>query len=318
MSRRGWVLFAVMSVIWGLPYLLIRVAVDQLPPPVVVLIRVGLATLVLLPVCLIKGLPSTLLPAVRRWRPLLAYTVIEIAVPWLLLTRAERELSSSLAGILVAATALVAAALGWLLRTNDQLDITRVAGLIVGFGGVVVLLGLDLSQLSWVPLLEMAGVIGCYAVGPVILSRWLADLPALGVVTASVGLTAVGYLPLVLLGPPVTWSVVTAGTVWALVVLAVICTAAAFVLFFALITEIGPARAVIITYVNPAVALVLGVAVLGERITTGMAVGFPLILLGSGLAARRARQRETLDPPVAAVLAPTGASASEPATRRAS
>lgn len=289
MSRRGWVLFALMSAIWGLPYLLIRVAVGELPPAAVVLVRVGLATLVLFPICVARGLGRTAWPALRRWRPLLAYTVIEIAVPWLLLSSAERSLTSSLAGILVAATALVAAVLGWVLGADDQLDAGRATGLVIGFGGVIALVGIDLGTLSVGPLVEVAGVVLCYAVGPVVLARWLADLPAIGVVTASVGLTAVGYLPVVVFGPPVAWSSIDAATAWALVVLAVICTAAAFLAFFALIAEAGPARAVVITYVNPAVAVALGVLVLGEHITVGMAVGFPLILLGCVLGARRSR-----------------------------
>lgn len=290
MSRRGWALFGLMAVVWGLPYLLIRVAVDEITPPAVVLVRVGLATVLLVPVCLVRGARTVLLPALRRWRPLLVYSVVEIAVPWLLLTHAETRLTSSLSGILVAATALVAALLSWAVGTADRPDLRRSLGLVVGFAGVVTLLGLDLGHVSWLAVLEVGGTVVCYAVGPMLLTRHLADLPAIGVVTASVAVTAVIYLPVVLLGPPVGWSHLTAGGIGSLLGLAVVCTALAFVAFFALIAEVGPTRATLITYVNPAVALLLGVTVLGEPVTLGMALGFPLVLVGCGLAAAPSRR----------------------------
>lgn len=287
MSRRGWALFALMGVVWGLPYLLIRVAVDELTPPAVVLVRVGVATVLLVPLCLLRGARATLWPALRRWRPLVVYTVVEIAVPWLLLTHAETALTSSLAGVLVAATALVAAVLSWVAGTADRPGPRRTAGLLLGFAGVVVLLGVDLGQVSWLAVAEVGGVTLCYAVGPMLLTRYLADLPAIGVVTASVALTAVIYLPVVLLGPAVRWSALTPAGIASLAGLGVVCTALAFVGFFALIAEVGPTRATLITYVNPAVALLLGVLVLGEDLTVGIAVGFPLILLGCVLGASR-------------------------------
>ena len=304
MSRRGWVLFALMSVVWGLPYLLIRVAVDEISPPAVVLVRVGVATLLLVPLCALKGLRATLLPAIRRWRPLVVYTVVEIAVPWLLLTHAETRVTSSLAGILVAATALVAAVLSWVAGTADKPGRRRTLGLLLGFAGVVVLLGVDLGEVSWLAVAEIGGVTLCYALGPMLLTRYLADLPAFGVVTASVALTALIYVPVVLLGPPVGWSQLSAGGVGALAGLAVVCTAVAFVGFFALIAEAGPTRATLITYVNPAVALLLGVVVLGEQVTVGMAIGFPLILLGCVIGAARSG-RDPADPvPSAAPVVP--------------
>ncbi|MHA3703920.1 DMT family transporter [Jatrophihabitans sp. YIM 134969] len=304
MSRRGWGLFALMSVVWGLPYLLIRVAVDEITPPAVVFVRVAVATLLLVPLCLARGARTTLLPAFRRWRPLLAYTVVEIAVPWLLLTHAETRVTSSLAGILVAATALVSAVLSWVAGTADRPGRGRTLGLVVGFAGVIVLLGVDLGGVSWLAVTEIGGVTICYALGPMLLTRYLADLPALGVVTASVALTAVIYVPVVLLGPAVGWSHLSAGGIASLAGLAVVCTALAFVGFFALIAEVGPTRAVLITYVNPAVALLLGVVVLSEPVTVGMAVGCPLILLGCALGAARARRRDGSPEPAVPGAAP--------------
>jgi drug/metabolite transporter (DMT)-like permease len=282
-SRRGWLLFAAMCVLWGIPYLLIKVAVEQVSPPVVVLARTGVGALVLLPIAFARGYLRPLLP---RWRWLLAFTVLEIAGPWLLLTDAERYLSSSLTGLLIAAVPMVAAVASLALGEADRLDRTRVLGLLVGMVGVGVLLGLDLGGQVRAAL-ELALVVLGYGTAPVIISRKFSDLPALGVIAASLGLTAAFYVPFSVADWP--GSVPSTRALASLAVLALACTVAAFLVFFALIAEAGPNRALVITFVNPAVALVLGVLVLGEPVTAGLLVGFPLILLGCVLATRAAQ-----------------------------
>src|SRR5215475_1616631 len=132
MSRRGWLLFIAMGVIWGIPYLFIRIAVMHLTPASLVFLRAGVAVVLLVPVAAARG---QLLPALRRWRPLLAFTMVEIALPWLLLANAEQRLSSSVTGLLLGAVPLVGALLGWLTGT-DRLDWRRSIGLLVGLGGV--------------------------------------------------------------------------------------------------------------------------------------------------------------------------------------
>lgn len=281
--RRSWILFAAMCVIWGIPYLLIRVAVRDFSPGTLVFARTALGGLVLLPFAVRSG---ALGAVARRWRWLLAFTVVEIGVPWLLLSYAERSLSSSLAGLLVAAVPLVGVVVATVLRSADRGGgVLRVAGLALGLAGVVLLLGLDVGQVHAAAVVEMGVVVVGYAVAPVILSRRLADLPSLPVVCASLLLAAVGYLPYAATHLPTSVSISVGLSVLAL---ALICTAVAFLVFFALIAEIGPSRATVFTYVNPAVAVLLGVTVLGERFTAGMAAGLPLILVGSFLAARRA------------------------------
>jgi drug/metabolite transporter (DMT)-like permease len=223
-------------------------------------------------------------PVLRRWRPLVAYTVVELTIPWLLLSDAETKLSSSLSGLLVAAVPLAGVGVLALLRSGDPVGRVGMAGLLLGLVGVGALVGLDFGHINGFALAEVAVVVVGYAVGPIILSRSLSDLPAIGVVTASLLLTALVYLPAVIVDPPRRY---TAAGMSSVLGLAVVCTALAFIVFFALIAGIGPSRAVVITYVNPAVALGLGVAVLGEPFTAGMAIGFPLILAGSVLAARR-------------------------------
>jgi drug/metabolite transporter (DMT)-like permease len=279
-TRRGWLLFSTMCVLWGIPYLLIKVAVEDLSPPVVVLARTGIGAAVLLPVAAARGYLRPLLPC---WRWLLAFTVLEIAGPWLLLTDAERHLTSSLTGLLVAAVPMVAAVASLALGEQDRLDRTRVVGLVVGMAGVAVLLGLDLGG-EVRAALELAVVVVGYGTAPLIVSRRLADVPSLGVIAASLGITAVAYAPVAALSWP-------SQVLTSVVVLALACTVAAFLVFFALIVESGPNRALVITFVNPAVALLLGVVLLGESFTAGAAVGFPLVLLGCVLATRPSAAR---------------------------
>lgn len=284
MTRRSWALFAAMCVIWGIPYLLIRVAVRDMAPGTLVFLRTGIGGLVLLPLALAKGGFG---PVLRRWRPLLAFSVIEMAGPWLLLGEAEQSLSSSLTGLLIAGVPLVGVVVALAVRSDDRGGgALRYLGLFLGLAGVAVLLGVDLGSVDSTALVEVAVVVVGYAVAPVIMARHLADLPSIPVVCASLLLVAAGYLPYALVRLPDS---VGANAVWSVVGLALVCTALAFVVFFALIADVGPARATVFTYVNPAVAVLLGVALLGEHLTLGIAVGFPLILAGSVLAARRGR-----------------------------
>jgi drug/metabolite transporter (DMT)-like permease len=272
------VLFGAMCVIWGIPYLLIRVAVRELDPEAVVFGRTAIGALLLLPVAVWRGL----LPQLRghiKW--LLAFTVVELAIPWLLLTRAEQHLTSSLSGLLVAAVPLVGIGISRMLGFREEMTSRRWAGLIVGVAGVGALVGLQVGHIDMVAVLEILVVAIGYAIGPLIQSHRLSDVPSLAVVSTSLAITAVIYAPFALTSHP---HHLGAKVIWSMIGLAVICTAAAFLVFFALIADIGPTRATVITYVNPAVAVLLGVTVLSEHLTTGMIVGFPLVLLGSVLA----------------------------------
>jgi drug/metabolite transporter (DMT)-like permease len=295
MSRRGWLLFAAMGLIWGVPYLMIKVAVGGLSPAALVFFRTAGAAALLLPIAAGRG---QLRPLLRRWRPLLAFATVELAIPWLLLNTAEQRLSSSLTGLLLAGVPLVGALLAWA-TGGERLGPQRVAGLLVGVVGVAFLVGLDLHIGDVWALLAMAGVAVGYAVGPFILDRYLAGLPGLGVIAASLGLTALVYLPFVLTRLPA--HLPSRSVIGAVAVLAIVCSALAFLLFFALIAEVGPVRATVITYINPAVAVTLGVLLLHEPFTLGIVVGFALVLTGSVLATRQSRQAATEEPePVAA------------------
>jgi len=281
-TRRGWVLFAAMAVIWGIPYLLIKIAVGELTPASLVLLRTALGAALLLPVAAARG---WLVPLLPYWRWVLVYTIVEVSLPWFLLADGERRLSSSLTGLMIAAVPLIAAVLQLLTRGDDRMDRRRVAGLLVGFVGVAVLVGLNVSFKDLRAVGEVGLVAIGYAAGPIIIARRLPSLPAVGVVAASLVLTALLYAPVAI--PQLPSAMPPVQVMMAVLILAVVCTALAFLLFFALIGEVGPVRATVITYFNPAVALLLGVALLHEPLTLAAVVGFSLILVGSVLATRR-------------------------------
>ena len=272
-----------MCLIWGIPYLLIKVAVSDISPVTLVFFRTLIGALILVPIALARGNVG---PALRQWRWIALYTAVEVALPWFLVSDAELRLSSSLTALLIAATPFVGVLLGRLTGSADRFDARRLFGLVVGFVGVAVLVGLNVSVRD----LGAAGEIGLvaigYALGPFIISRKLADAPPIGVVAMSLVLPAIVYAPLGLSHLPAAMP--SPHVLLAIGLLGVVCTALAFLLFFALIAEVGPVRATVITYVNPAVALALGVALLGEPLTIGAVVGFALILAGLFLATRRA------------------------------
>jgi drug/metabolite transporter (DMT)-like permease len=280
-----------MCVIWGIPYLLIRIAVRDLSPAVLVLGRTTIAALLLLPLAARR---DELRPLVRHWAPLLAFAAIEIAIPWVLLGAAEQEISSSLTALLIAGVPLVATVIALTTGTRERPGAVSLAGLLVGMAGVAAIVGVNLEGAGALPMAEVAVVAVCYAVGPAILQRWLAHLPAMGVIAASLAVTAVVYLPIAAFSLPAETP--SPEVIASVVGLAVVCTAIAFVCFFALIAEIGPVRATVITYVNPAVAAVLGVLVLDEHFTVGMGIGFALVLAGSFLATRAPRPAEAAAP----------------------
>jgi drug/metabolite transporter (DMT)-like permease len=294
-SRRGWVLFTAMSVIWGVPYLLIKVADEGVAVPVLVFARVAVGAAVLLPLAIRRRQIRVL---AGRWRWLAVFAVVEIMLPWALLSDAERHLSSSLTGLLVASVPIIGLVLARLTGGQERLTVVRWTGLLLGLGGVALLAGPHLAGGGAWPIAEVILVALGYATGPLIANRKLSDLPGLGMTAVCLGAAAVVYAPAAAL----TWPsrMPSAAVLGSLAGLGLLCTAIAFVLFFQLIAELGPARATVITYVNPAVAVALGVAVLGEPLTPAIVAAFVLILAGSVLATRAGGSaRRTADTPSA-------------------
>ena len=287
MTRRGLLLFIGLGIAWGIPYLFIKIAVGELEPAMVVLARSGLAAILLLPLALFRREVG---PVVRRWRPMLAYTIVEIVVPWYFLSSAEQNLPSSTAGLLLAAVPLAGVAVAFAMGRPSQLSGLNWLGIAIGMVGVAALVGLDVGGSDLLSVGEMAIVVVGYALGPAILNRWMPDLPGIGVVAISLAATAVVYVPFVAFTGawPTQWP--STSVVVSVIVLAVVCSALAFILMVALIAEIGPVRTTTITYVNPAVAILAGVLILGERVTVWTIVGFLLVLTGSWFVTRRKRK----------------------------
>lgn len=300
MTRRGWVLFAAMSLIWGIPYLFIKVAVDGgVPPAIVAWGRVALAAVVLLPIAWRVGALRNLR---SWWLAAAAFAVVEIVGPFPLIAAGEQHVSSSLAAILIATVPLVVAILALRFDADERVRGSRLIGLVIGLVGVAVLLGIDVAgsvdELLGALMILLAAV--GYAMGPLIVKRRLSDVHSLGPVAIALCVGAVVLAPLAGISIPETSpSTVAIGSV---VVLGLVCSAAAFVVFFALIAEVGPGRSTVITYLNPVVALTLGVLLLAERPGPGTLGGLMLILLGSWLATRRPGAPSPVSSPAQGVM----------------
>jgi drug/metabolite transporter (DMT)-like permease len=284
MSRRALTLFLILALAWGVPYFFIKIAVAEVTPATIVFARTAIGAAILVPLAWWRG---ELMPAVREWRWVLVFAVIEMMVAWWLLSSAETHVSSAFTGIMMAAVPLVGTVIA---RVRGDVSVThssRLFGLAVGTAGVASLWGLDLLEghISLTALAMLLTVAVCYAVAPAISAEKLKHIPGLGIAALSILMVAVVYaVPGLMQAHGRT---ISTGTVLSLAGLGVISTALAFAIFFPLIAEIGPVRMTLVTYLNPAVALLLGVLLLDEPFTIGIALGFPLVLIGSWLAGRR-------------------------------
>ena len=285
MSARAWSLFTAVSVIWGIPYLLIKVAVDGgFPPVTLAWARMVLGGAVLLG---LAGREGALAGLRAHWRPLLAYALVELAIPFPMIATGERHIASSLAAIVVATVPLLVALLSLRFDRSQTPTPRRLAGMLIGLVGVALLVGLDATA-SVTTLLAVGAVflaaVG-YAGGPIIYNSRLADLDPRASMGATLWIAALVLTPLSIVDWPSRAP--TAGAIASMAALALVCSAAAFVLMAHLIMEIGPGRAVVITYINPVVALILGVIFLGESPGIGAVAGLALILAGSWAATSR-------------------------------
>lgn len=289
-SPRGWLLYGAMAILWGIPYLFIKEAVDSFSPAAIVAGRTLLGAAILLPLALRRG---ALRPALRLWPWVLAFGAIEMAGPFFLLGHAEQTLSSGLTGLLVATVPLFAALVSLVRGDRGVLSPMRTIGLGVGFAGVAVIVlgpGLDVAHpADALPAIAQVLLVALlYAIAPFLIATKLKDVPALGTITLSLLMIGVAYLPFGLL---TQHEAPTVRSTVSLVLLGVLCTAVAFLGFFALIREVGPVRAPLFTYVNPVVAILLGVLLLGEPLSPGLLFGFPIVIVGCWLAATGGRLR---------------------------
>lgn len=275
MTRRGFWLFAALSVLWGIPYLLIRVAVRQIDPGVLVVARTLPASLLLLPLVLHRREFASM---VKNFKWIFLFGAIEFGVPWYLMGTVEKHVTSSLTSLMIATVPLFSLAISKVRRVQEHMTPKRWFGLFIGAIGIISLVGLDVrgGELRWVGL--MFFICLGYAIGPVILATKVRDVAGIAVVAGATGAIGLVWVPYAATHWP---QQVSGKTLLALAALSLACTVGAFLVFFELIKEIGAARATVVTYTNTAIAVSLGIVFLSEPLTTGIAIGFPLVLVGS-------------------------------------
>lgn len=287
MSRRALFHFALSGFFWGIPYLLMKVAVRDIPPTVIVCGRVLIGAAILIPIAIHQ---KVLMDAIRGWRYVLPYAIFEMMIPWILITNAEKKISSGLAGLLIATVPIWSTIFASLSGDKTVWHSKRLVGLVVGFVGLIGLVGYESIIGSSDPLsiAMMLVTAMSYSFAVNMISQKLPDVSGIAINGLAMVFTAVAYLPLMILQFPETNTVSTESAL-SLIILGVFSTALAFISFFIVLKEIGPARASIGTYVNTAVAVVLGVLILSEPLTPGIIVGLPLVMIGSFLASRKPR-----------------------------
>ena len=282
----GWGRFALVGFLWGTPYLYIKVAVEEISPATIIFFRVLIGTMVLLPLALSQKKMS--IPR-KYWHIVLIYTVAELIGPWYLITNAEQKLSSGLTGLLVATVPIWAAIFASLNGDHTVWHKFRLFGLGIGFIGVVAVVGIESisgrQDIKSIGMVILAAIGYAYAVN--MINRKIPNVPGIGLNAWAMIITTIFYFPFAITHWPTQTP--SAGAIASVAALGVFCTAIAFILFFKLLAEVGPPRASLITYLNTAVAVLLGVILLGEPLTLGIMLGLPLVLIGSYFASRKVR-----------------------------
>ena len=287
MSRKSTLIFALVGLLWGIPYLFIKVAVDEetgYAPAIVVFGRVLIGAAILIPLA-IKD--RSIFDAFRGIKYVAFYALLEMVIPWILIGTAEQKISSGLAGLLIASVPIWSNIITYFQGDVDALKANRLLGIGIGFVGVVLIVGIETLTGSSDPLSILMVIVAAiaYAYAIIMIRNKLPDVSGIAINGVAMALTAIFYLPFTIalwpdhtVSPEATYSVIALG---------IFSTGIAFAFFFALIADIGPTRASLVTYWNTAVAVVLGVLILSEPITVGIGIGLPLVMLGSWLVNRR-------------------------------
>ncbi len=285
MSRRAYFHFAVSGLFWGIPYLLMKVAVRDFPPAVIVCGRVLIGAAILIPIALHQ---KVLMDAIRGWRYVLPYAIFEMMIPWILITNAEKKISSGLAGLLIATVPIWSTIFASMTGDKSVWHSRRLVGILVGFIGLIGLVGYESiigsSDPISIAMMLVTAISYSYAVN--MISQKLPDVSGIAINGVAMIFTAIAYAPLMIVQFPEA-STVSKEAAISLIALGIFSTSLAFISYFIILKEIGPARASVITYVNTAVAVVLGVLILNEELTLGIKLGLPLVLIGSFLASRK-------------------------------
>ena len=286
MTRRTWGLFLLVGLLWGVPYLFIKVAVRDFSPAVIVCGRTAIGALVLIPLAIAN---KSIIDAIRGWRFVLLYAVGEMVGPWFLITTAEKKISSGLAGLLIATVPIWSTIITSLYGDKTVWQRRRLFGIAIGFIGVVALVGIESITGNASPLAIGLVVISAvlYAYSTIMVTTNLPNVSGLAINSVAMAFTAILFLPFAIAQWPVDPISLQSGS--SLIALGIFSTAMAFYYFFIVMAEIGPARASLVTYLNTAFAVLLGVLILGEPLTLGIAIGLPLVLIGSYFAGRKAK-----------------------------
>ncbi len=293
MTPRAWLAFASLGVVWGLPYVLIKIALVGVAPLEVAWWEVTIGAAVLLPLAWARG---ALAQVTRHWKPIGALALLQLAVPSSLTPISEQWIRASLAGVLAATAPLLIALLGPLFGVRERFSVQRIAGLLVGFSGVVVLLGLDAPHgAEWIGVACISIAALAYALAPLVIQRYLHAAEGLGPCAASLTLASLLLCPAgVSFLPP---SVPSPRAIASLLGLGAVCTASGMLLYFFVIKEAGAARAGVVKYVSPIVAALLGALVLGEAFPLSSVIGMILILSGSWVATAMTDRRMQMAEP---------------------
>lgn len=287
MSRRGWSLFFLVGFLWGIPYLFIKVAVDKetgFPPAVVVFGRVLIGAAILLPIAIKDG---SLKSAFTGIKYIAFYALLEMIGPWILIGTAEQSISSGLAGLLVASVPIWSTIITSFYGDKSVWHYKRLLGILIGFMGVILVVGIEsiTGSSSPVAIAMMLAASMLYAYAIIMIRRALPDGSGVAINGLAMATAALFYLPFTIWLWPTHQ--VSVNAIYSVVALGILSTGAAFALFFLVVKEIGPARSSLVTYLNTAFAVVLGILILNEPLTTGIVVGLPLVLIGSYLASRK-------------------------------
>jgi len=287
MSRRGWFLFILVGFLWGVPYLFIKVAVDPdngFSPAAVVCLRTAIGAAILIPLSIRNGQLKAALRGIKYVAP---YALLEMIGPWILIGTAEQKISSGLAGLLIASVPIWATIFASMRGDKTVWHHKRLMGIIIGFIGLIAVVGIESIKGSSDPLsigMVLVAAIG-YSYAVMMVQGALPHVSGIAINALAMAITAIFYLPLTVIQWPT--HEISTSAINAIIGLGVLSTGAAFVAFFTLSAIIGVARGSLVTYLNTAFAVVLGVIILDEPFTTGMALGLPLVLIGSYFASRK-------------------------------
>lgn len=286
MSRKSFIYFGVVGVLWGIPYLLMKVAVEDFPPAVVVAGRTLVGALILIPIAVYR---KRFNGAVLGLKFVAFYALLEMIGPWILISIAAQELNSGLSGLLVSTVPIFATIITSMRGDHSVWQLKRIFGIVVGFLGLILVVGIESITGNSDPLsilmVLVASVSYAYAVIMILANLPLVD--GIAINGLAMALTTLFWGPVAIAQWP---STISLNSALSLVALGVFSTALAFILFFKLMEDIGPARGSLVTYLNTAVAVLLGIAILKEPLTTGIIIGLPLILIGSYLASRKTQE----------------------------